>query len=270
MVAGELIELRRIFILTLLVATIFVVGCSDSMEKVTEKVDVDNIKDKAVEIVGGRLEETEQVQVLKEYYSYIEQRMDEDKILNFLKDNVDNLDEFRVDEMLLQLENHLYAQGYDTKGVLQKLAPHVQHGSDEFKSYFRIWNNEVENETTDGESISIPADEILERALQIENHIGRYPEGKTRTRLEDLYDTYMSLAIKGLGNQYIYSQEGKSEISEDILQIYEETIRENPDTRTAKILEEYLDEIEKDGMKLDGENALYFYDNFERIIKNMK
>jgi hypothetical protein len=262
--------LRKLLVAIILASTLFISACSEDVEKVTENVDVDGLKDKATEIVKDRLEETEQVQILKEYYSYIEQRMDEDKIINFLKENVDSLDEFRVDEMLLQLENHLYAKGYDTKGVLQKLAPHVQHASDEFKSYFRIWNTEIENETTDGESLNISAEEILERALQIENHIENYPEGKTRTRLEDLYDTYMSLAIQGLGNQYIYAQEGKSEIREDILQLYEDTIRDNPDTRTARILEEYLNEIEKDGMKLDGENALYFYDNFKNIIENMK
>jgi hypothetical protein len=262
--------LRKLFVAIILASTVLIAGCSGEVEKIAENVDVDGLKDKAVEIVGDRLEETEQVQILKEYYSYIEQRMDEDKIINFLKENVDSLDEFRVDEMLFQLENHLYAQGYDTKGVLQKLAPHVQHASDEFKSYFRIWNKEVENETTDGERINIPAEEILERALQIESHMESYPEGKTRTRLEDLYDTYMSLAIQGLGNQYVYAQEGKSEIRDDILQLYEETIRENPNTRTARILQEYLDEIEKDEMKLDGENALYFYDNLERIIENMK
>lgn len=262
--------MKKTFVAIILAGTLLISGCSEETEKITDNVDVDSIKDKAVEIVEDRLGETEQVQLLKEYYGYIEQRMDEDKIINFLRDNVDSLDEFRVDEMLLQLENHLYAQGYDTRGVLQKLAPHVQHASDEFKSYFRIWNNEVENETTDGESIKIPADEILERALQIEGHIESYPEGKTRTRLEELYDTYMSLAIQGLGNQYIYAQEGKSEIKEDMLQLYEETIRENPDTMTARILEEYLAELRKDGMKLDGENALYFYDNFERIIENIK
>ncbi len=254
----------------ILASTLLITGCSEEMDKITEKVDIEDIKDKANDIVSERLEETEQIKILKEYYGFIEKRMDEDKIINFLKDNIESLDEFRVDEMLIQLENHLYAKGYDTKGVLEKLAPHIQYASDEFKSYFRIWNNEVENETTDGESINISAQEILERALQIENHIDKFPEGKTRTRLEELYNTYMSLAIQGLGNQYVYAQEGESVLKEDTLKVYEETISENPDSRTARILQEYLAEIKKDEMALDGENALYFYDNIERIIENQK
>lgn len=262
--------MRKLMISIILAGTLLITGCSEEVDKITEKVDVENIKDKANEIISERLEETEQIKILKEYYGFIENRMDEDKIINFLRDNIEGLDEFRVDEMLIQLENHLYAKGYDTKGVLEKLAPHIQYASDEFKSYFRIWNNEVENETTDGESINISAEEILERALQIESHIDKFPEGKTRSRLEELYNTYMSLAIQGLGNQYIYAQEGESVLKEDTLSVYEETIRENPDSRTARILQKYLEEIKKDDMNLDGENALYFYDNIERIIENQK
>ncbi|MGM0397185.1 MAG: hypothetical protein ACQEP4_09040 [Bacillota bacterium] len=261
--------MKKPMILFVLIGVFLIAGCSSDREDITEKVDVDKIKETANEIVSERLEETEQVKLLKEYYSFIENRMDEDTILNFLRDNVENLDEFRVDEMLLQLENHLYAKGYDTKGVLEKIAPHLQYASDEFKSYFRIWNREVENETTDGESLNIPVDEILERALDIENHIDKFPEGKTRARLEELYDTYMSLAIQGLGNQYVYAREGEVVLSESVLQAYMDVVNENPDSRTARILNNYLEELEKDEMELDGENALFFYDNIERIVENL-
>lgn len=263
--------MKKTIVLILLTGTMFFVGCSENGENISEKVDVETIKEKTTEIVNNRLGENEQINVIKEYYSFIEKKMDEDKIINFLKDNIQNLDEFRVDEMLLQLENHLYAKGYDTKGVLEKMAPHVQYGSDELKSYFRIWNNEVENETTDGAKLNISVDKILQRAMEIEKHIDKFPEGKTRTRLEDLYETYMSMAIKGLhGNQYIYAQDGDSTLKKEVLEAYKEIIRENPDSRTAKILQNYIEELEKDEMNLDGENTLYFYDNVERIIQNIK
>lgn len=262
--------MKKTIVLILLAGTMFFAGCLGNGENTSKKVDVEGVKENGTEIINNRLEENEQINVLKEYYSFIEKRMDEDKIINLLKENVENLDEFRVDEMLLQLENYLYAQGYDTKGVFEKMAPYVQYGSDELKSYFRIWNNEVENQTTDGTNLNISVDKTLQRAMEIEKHIDKFSEGKTRTRLEELYETYMSIVIQGLGNQYVYAQEGESIIKEEVIEAYEVTISENSDSKTAKILQRYIEELEKDEMSLAGENVLYFYDNFERIIQSIK
>ena len=119
-------------IIFLLTITIALSGCNsvpqgikDSVdtEKLKEAVDTEKLKDAVVDIVVDKLEEQEQVMILKEYYEYIQQRASEDKILNFLKENIKGLDEKRVDEMLIQLENHLSVKGYDTKGILEKVSP---------------------------------------------------------------------------------------------------------------------------------------------------
>ena len=114
------------------------------------------------------------------------------------------------------------------------------------------------------------ADEILDRALEIEKHMEKFPDGRTKDRLQDLYSTYVSLGIKGLGNQYIYAQEGESKISQGVLEAYRRIIEENPDSRTARILKGYLDELQEDGFELNGENTAFFYDNIERIIESIK
>ena len=109
--------------LMILIAVMVTAGCSMNSDESGDKLDIDGIKEVAKGIVTEKLGENEQIKILREYYSFIEKRMDEDKILGFLSDNVDKLDEFRVDEMLLELEGHLYANGYDTKGVLEKISP---------------------------------------------------------------------------------------------------------------------------------------------------
>ena len=266
-------------IIFLLTITIALSGCNsvpqeikDSVdtEKLKEAVDTKKLKDAVVDIVVDKLEEQEQVMILKEYYEYIQQRASEDKILNFLKENIKGLDEKRVDEMLIQLENHLSVKGYDTKGILEKVSPYLQYASDELKSYFKLWDNEVHDQTTDGESTIKPADEILKRALDAEKHIQSFPEGKTRDRIEELYRTYLKMGIEGLGNQYIYAEEGENKLSQEVQRIYEKIIADNPGSWTSKLLEDYLSELNKDSMNLDGPNAEYFFDNLDDIIDNIE
>lgn len=239
-------------------------------DKLKEAVDTDKLKDAVVDILTDRLEEQEQVRVLKEYYEYIQQRASEDKILSFLKENIQGLDEKRVDEMLIQLENHLSVNGYDAKGILEKVSPYLQYASEELRSYFRLWDKEAADQTTDGESTIKPVDEILKRALDAENHIRSFPEGKTRDRIEELYRVYVRMGIEGLGNQYIYSEEGGSKLSQEVQRVYERVIEDDPGSWTAKLLDSYLAELNKDSMSLDGPNAEYFFDNLDGIIDGIE
>lgn len=259
--------------------TILLSGCNkvpqqiiDSVDtdKLKEAVDTDKLKEAVVDIVVDKLEEQEQAKVLKEYYEYIQQRASEDKILSFLKENVKGLDEKRVDEMLIQLENHLSVKGYDTKGILEKVSPFLQYASEELRSYFRLWDKEVNDQTTDGESTIKPVDEILKRALDAEDHIKRFSEGKTRDRIEELYRTYVRMGIEGLGNQYIYAEEGESKLSKEVQRVYESVIVDHPGSWTAKVLDNYLAELNKDSMSLDGLNAEYFFDNLDGIIQGIE
>lgn len=254
----------------LMVFSILLSGCNKVPQEIKDSVDTEKLKDAVVDIVVDKLEEQEQVKVLKEYYEYIQQRASDDKILSFLKENVQGLDEKRVDEMLIQLENHLSVKGYDTKGILEKVSPYLQYASDELKSYFRIWENEAVDQTTDGESTIKPVDEILKRALEAEDHIKRYPEGKTRDRIEELYRVYVKMGIEGLGNQYIYAEEGESRLSKEVQRIYEKIIEDFPGSWTAAVLESYLGELNKDSMNLDGPNAIYFFDNLDGIIEGIE
>ncbi len=180
------------------------------------------------------------------------------------------LDEKRVDEMLIQLENHLTVKGYDTKGILEKISPYLEYASEELRSYFKLWENEANDQTTDGESTIKPVDEILKRALEAEGHIKQYPEGKTRDRIGELYRVYVKMGIEGLGNQYIYAEDGESRLSREVQSIYEKIIEDFPGSWTAAVLDSYLDELKKDSMNLDGPNAIYFLDNLDGIIEGVE
>ena len=79
----------------------------------------------------------------------------------------------------------------------------------------------------------------------------------------------MKLSTQGLGNPYIFANEGENHIKEEILDSYKGRIRDNPNSITAKVLEEYLSELEKDNMELNGNNVYYFFDNVDRIINGL-
>ncbi len=259
----------KIIIVAIISAVLFV-GCGNNIDLNDE---IDKAKEiageKAKEIIQDKLEESEQLKVLKDYYTFIQNRVNEDEILNFLKENIQGMDEFRVDEMLLNLENHLMVKGYDTKGILEKIAPYIQNASDELRSYFRIWEVEVEEEVTDGEKLNLPVYKIIDRAIAVEEHIEKYPDGKTKDKLKELYISYIKLSTQGLGNPYIFADEGESHIKDEILQSYKDTIQNYPDSITAEVLRGYLEDLEKDNMELNGNNVYYFYENVDRIINGL-
>ena len=85
-----------------------------------------------------------------------------------------------------------------------------------------------------------------------------------------LYKAYISLSLKGLGNQYIFAKEGETTLDPDMLEMYKQKLAGNPDSRTAKILDNYLAELEKDSYNLNGDNVNYFYENIEDIIDGTK
>lgn len=246
--------------------SIMLTGCIPKQDNAFKDVEIEKIGEDVKEKLNEKFGEQEQLKVLKDYYQSIENNISEDVIINNIKDNITKLDEKKADEMLIQLESFLYSKGYDAKKVTEKLSPFVENSSEEFKSYFKIWKTETENETTDGEGLNISAEEIIDRALDIEKHSNRFPESKLKQKLDDLYRVYISLSLKGLGNPYIFAKEGESTLDPDLIEMYKQKIDENPDSRTAKILSLYLVELEKDSNDLNGDNVNYFYDNIDGII----
>ena len=222
-------------LLVILVILVFMLtGCIPKQDNAFKDLDIKESGEDVKGKISEKLDEEEQLEILKDYYESIERNISEDQIINNIKENIAKLDENKADEMLVQLENYLYSKAYDAKKVTEKLAPFVENASDEFRSYFKIWKTETENETTDGEGLKISAEEIIDRALEIERHNKRFPTDKLKQRLDDLYRAYISLSLKGLGNPYIFAKEGESTLDPDILEMYKQKIDENPDSRTAK------------------------------------
>lgn len=249
---------------------IILTACIPKQDNAFKEVDIKKIGEDVKEKINEKFGQQEQLQVLKDYYESIENNISEDVIMKNIKDNITKLDKEKADEMLIQLENYLYSNGYDTKKVIDKLEPFVENSSEEFKSYFNIWKTETDKQTTDGEGLNISAEEIIDRALDIERHSRKFPGNTLKEKLDALYKAYISLSLRGLGNPYIFAKDGEQTLNPDLLDMYKEKINENPDSRTGKILNMYITELEKDSYDLNGDNVNYFYENIDQIIEQTK
>lgn len=260
---------KKILVLIAVLA-VSLTACIPKQDNAIKELETEEIGEDIKEEESEKLNQEEQLEILKRYYEAIENNDPENQIINNVKENITRLDEEKADEMIIQLENYLYSRAYDAKEVIEMLEPFLENSSREFKSYFNIWKRETENETTDGEGLNISAEEIIERALEIEKYWQQYPESVLKVKLDDLYKVYMRLSLKGLDNPYIFAKEGESSLDPDLLEMYQDKIDKNPDTRTARILSQYLEELEKDSYDLNGENVNYFYDNTDAIIEATK
>lgn len=249
------------FIMIILIC-FFLVGCSKEVAKPNppEGVDANNEKENIVS-------QEEQNKIIKDFYNILIDNKDEESTIEFVDENIEKLEVQNADEMVMELEDYLFRRSTDFNFIFQTLVKYEPYVSSEIKSYYQILKPESTNIYTDGESVFIGVDELLDRALVAEKHIKNYPTGQTRKRAMDFYEGYIFAAILGSGNQYIYASEGSSIIRDDILKIYNQYIKDNKDTYTSKILAQYVDELNKDNKDLNGDNVLHFYDNIIEIIQ---
>lgn len=212
------------------------------------------------------LSEEEQQTVLKNFYDLLGTSTDKDKLIDYADENIAAVEEKIADEMILGIEGFMSAGNAPVNEVGGTLYKYSDYASAEIKSYLSILNQESEKLFSDGESVFVDLDTLISRAISAEHHINNYPEGRTSKMIREYFKAYISSAIQGAGNQYIYAAEGSSVISEENLFIYEEAITNNQGTKTASILSEYLESLSMDGNNLNGENVIQFYDNMSSII----
>lgn len=103
-------------LLVILVILVFMLtGCIPKQDNAFKDLDIKESGEDVKEKISEKLDEEEQLEILKDYYESIERNISEDQIINNIKENIAKLDENKADEMLVQLENYLYSKAYDAK-----------------------------------------------------------------------------------------------------------------------------------------------------------
>ncbi|WFA08237.1 hypothetical protein [Tissierella sp. Yu-01] len=253
-------------IYTLLLLIIFLlVGCTKSDEESINQVGEIPIEEPAV----VELTEEEQREVLKGYYNLLTADNNQEKIIEYIDENVVKLNEENVDEILMSLEEYLNLINISIKEKIDILINYYDYSSNELKSYLDILKIEEQNMFTDGEGLNVDLSELLGRALKAEGHLLSYSNGKTYDRIKNYYIAYITGSIVGTGNQYIYAEDGSSGIKQEVLDLYKKTIEDNRDSSTSEILQLYVENLTKDSNDMNGENVLKFYDELDFLLKSL-
>lgn len=249
----------------IIIALLLLGGCAKEVIEPVEEVVETNQPQPIIEEILTREEQTA---VLKDYYGMLSSKSNNEEILKLIDENASRLDEDIMDEIIVSLEDHLILINPSIKVLSETLIKYKDYSSNEVKSYLDILSREGQMIFTDGESMVVPLDELIKRGTNAENHLRLYSQGKTTNKVKSYYSAYIYAAIQGVGNQYIYAEEGSSKISDNILNQYRQVIEKNPDFNISKIFQEYLDSLALDEYDLNGENVIRFYEDLEGIIQD--
>lgn len=249
----------------LLIALVLLTGCKN---EVAEPVEEEVVKTEEPQIVEVVLTREEQREILKNYYSMLSSKSSTEDIIKLIDENVSKLDADIVDEIVLSLEDHLVISNPSIKELSETLLKYKDYSSAEIQSYLDILNVEGKKMFSDGETSVIALNELTTRGLEAEAHLRNFPDGKTFNKVKTYFSAYIYAAIQGVGNPYIYAEDGSSIISEDVMEVYERIIEYNPDFNMSKIFQKYLDTLALDGNDINGQNVVAFYEDLIRIIDN--
>ena len=191
----------------------------------------------------------------------------EEEIINYLNENISKLDIKETENIVLELDEYLRLNNSDLADTVNTLMKYYEYTTDEIKSYLDILDKEAKEMFTDGEEIKIELKELLDRAILAEKHLKKYPEGKTKKRVQELYSAYIEGAIIGSGNQFIYAEDSSSTIKKEVLDTYNNFVEKYKDSTVTKIISNYLEALSLDNNDMNGENSLKLYEDLSNIIK---
>lgn len=123
----------------------------------------------------------------------------------------------------------------DYDALNKSYAPYV---SDDLKAYLAIQSLENKTPFRSDASLKISRDELGERNLAAEKVLTAYPKGPKAEEIKALYSDYLHEYIHGY--RYEAIEEPGMKLIPLVKQSYEKLVKNNPDTKTAGIVKEYL------------------------------
>lgn len=202
----------------------------------------------------------------KENFSDLLERTDDiEELYAYIEDNAEGATKEEWEEWITGVAG--FGESDTEYGRFQEYRGEM---SEEMKSFIELMSAEQLRPSFDEEGIQLTLGEILDRCIAMEQHIEFYGEGDTYSILYPKYCQLVNTAITGgydevdlETNEYL--EDDKKHIRTNIIEEYEWTMKDNPDTRTAEILKDYL-EILKENDNIVNENIEKFYNNIYNEI----
>lgn len=152
----------------------------------------------------------------------------------------------------------------------KRLQKYKGNMSKEMQSFVELMAVEQTRPSFNEEGIQLTLGEMLDRCIAIENHIRMYGKGDTYQVLYPKYRQLMRMAVTGgydgidvVSNQYL--TEDKQHIQKNALEEYKRVMKSYPNTETADILEEYLEELKENG-NIVNQRIERFYEEIDQEI----
>lgn len=147
-----------------------------------------------------------------------------------------------------------------------RLSSQSGYMSDEMRNYVGFMSENQETPFVDDEGIHASLDELLEHSYALETHLTAYPEGVTYPYAYEKYCELLNTAITGgfdeqnsVSNNYVDS-ENANMVDGHAIDSYAAFIEKYPESRTAKILTEYMTVLTDEGKEIS-DNVKDFYRN---------
>lgn len=257
-------KFNNLVLMMLLLSMAFtLMGCSRK-EGDKSTLNPSEVKDKVVSL----LPEEEQDVVMNSYYKLLTEKKAALEISDFIDSNIDGLSKENIENMIVSLENYLSTTDSSVDEDYGLLHSYKDYVSDEMKSYLDVIEREASSIFTDGERLNIDISEIMDRAIGAEKHLDKFSKGKIYNKIYDLYGQYIKGAILGSGNPYIFAQDGSTIIKDEYMDKYKAIIDKNKDSKTTKILAQYVSLLEEGNMDLNSDSINQFYDEIDILIED--
>ena len=247
---------RRIYIpFLLLIVALIATGC-------TEKSTVQEIEDP-------------QLEIFNQYSDMFKTNPKIKEIEAFLNENLENCDSKYRDPMLIAFEKYEKLKLPENQDKLSvnlidytELTQYDEYASDELKSYFLILESEYLEQDLNSEDLSGVIDRLLDKSVNVENHLLLHRGSFTEDKMYELYVRYLYASIMNNGNYLEYAENDSTKIDEEILNHYQNFIDNHPDSHTASLLERYIDLLEQNDYDLESEHVKGFYFNFYTELRS--
>lgn len=260
-------KFKKLLLVVLSISIIFtLIGCNSTNEEDKVTINPSEIKDKVKDKVDTLFSKEDQDLVMNKYYKLLTENKTVGDISNFMDENISGLNKENIETMVVSLEDYLSTTDSSVDEDYSLLYKYKDYVSAEMQSYLSVIERETRSIFTDGQSLNVDITEIMDRAIEAEKHLNKFPKGKIYNKIYELYGQYIKGALLGSGNPYIFAEDGSTVIKEEYLDKYNTIIEGNKDSKTAEILSQYVGLLEKENGDLNSHLVNEFYDKLDIII----
>lgn len=152
-----------------------------------------------------------------------------------------------------------------------RLSSQSDYMSDEMRNYVGFMSQDQESPFVDDEGIHASLDELLEHCYTLETHMDAYPNGVTYPYAYEKYGQLLNTAVTGgfseadgVSNNYV-SSDNENAVDDHAVTSYATFIEKYPDSKTAKILTEYMQLLTDNNKEMNDDVKEFYRNVFGRV-----